>query len=122
MADLALTFGGDLAFGNGGDLALAEAAALTEQRVLRRLLTNPGGYVWQLSYGAGLGQFVGAAGPAAAAGALARAQMRGEARVASAPPPQITVSQGNPGGLAMTIAYQDAATGRARVLALPGSV
>ncbi|MEE3500197.1 hypothetical protein [Acidiphilium acidophilum] len=54
MADAGLVFGGDLAIDAGGDLALAAGSALTEQRVLRRLLTNPGDYIWQLSFGAGL--------------------------------------------------------------------
>lgn len=119
MADLALTFGGDLAFGNGGDLAVAEGQALTEQRVLRRLLTNPGDYIWQLSYGAGLGRFVGAAGPAGTVAGLARAQLGNEARVAASPPPQIAVDTTNPVGLVLTITYQDAVTGRAGVLSLP---
>lgn len=120
MADVALTFGGDLAFGNAGDLALADGSALTEQRVLRRLLTNPGDYLWQLGYGAGLGRFVGAAGPAATLAGLARAQMGSEARVALSPAPRITVDASDPAGLVMTIAYQDVVTGRASVLSLPG--
>ena len=33
MADLALQFGGDLAIGPTGDLAIADAQALTQQRV-----------------------------------------------------------------------------------------
>lgn len=119
MADAALIFGGDLSLGNDGDLAVTEGQALTEQRMLRRLLTNPGDYIWQLSYGAGLGQFVGAAGPAGTVGALARAQMGNEARVAASPPPQIAVNAGNPAGLVMTITYQDAVTGRSSVLSLP---
>ena len=42
MVDLALQFGGDLAVGPTGDLELADGSVLTQQRVLRRLLTNPG--------------------------------------------------------------------------------
>lgn len=120
MGDLSLTFGGDLGFGNGGDLAVASGSTLTEQRVLRRLLTNPGAYIWQLSYGAGLGQFVGAADAGNAVAARARAQMVAEARVAQSPPPQIAVDTSYPGGIAMTIAYQDAVTGQGAVLDLPG--
>ena len=66
MADLALTFGGDLSVSPTGDIALSDGTTLTQQRVLRRLLTNHGGYIWQLGYGAGLAQFVGQpAAPAA---------------------------------------------------------
>jgi hypothetical protein len=119
MADAALVFGGDLAIGVSGDLALASGSGLTEQRVLRRLLTNPGDYIWQLSYGAGLGQFVGVAGAAGAVGAVTRAQLLAEARVAQAPLPQITVEQTGTSGIALTIAYQDAMTGQATALTLP---
>ena len=45
--------------GAAGDLAPAAGTLRGQQRVLRRLLTNPGDYIWQPGYGAGLGQFVG---------------------------------------------------------------
>lgn len=119
MADALLLFGGDLALGTSGDLALGSGSVLTEQRVLRRLLTNPGDYIWQLPYGAGLGQFVGAAGAVGEVTAVARAQLLAETRVAQSPLPQITVLQSGPSGIAMTIAYQDAITGQAISLTLP---
>jgi hypothetical protein len=119
MADAALVFGGDLSIGVSGDLALARGSDLTEQRVLRRLLTSPGDYIWQLSYGAGLGQFVGAAGGAGAMGAVARAQMLAESGVAQSPLPQIAVDQSNPTGIVLTIAYQDATTGQGIALTFP---
>ena len=59
MPDLAHEFGADLQAGPTGDLALADGAALGRQRVLRRLLTNPGDYIWHPTYGAGLARFVG---------------------------------------------------------------
>ena len=120
MADASLVFGGDLGIGAGGDLALARGPELTEQRVLRRLLTNPGDYIWQLSYGAGLGQFVGAAGAVGLVAAVARAQMRGESRVALTPLPQISFIDDKSSGIAMTIMYQDAITRQSTALTLPG--
>ena len=66
-----------------GDLA-GDGAALTQQRVLRRLLTNPGDYIWQLGYGAGLGQFVGRPGVPAAIAGVAGAQILLEAAVMAA--------------------------------------
>lgn len=120
MADADLVFGGDLAIAAGGDIALATGAALTEQRVLRRLLTNPTDYLWELSYGGGLGQFVGAAGAAGSISAVARTQMRAEHRVAQSPLPQIVIGGGPSSGVALTILYQDAVTGQGRTLALPG--
>lgn len=119
MGDLALVFGGDLALASAGDIALAQAGALTEQRVLRRLLTNRGDYIWQISYGGGMGQFVGVAGAAAPAVSVARAQMAQEARVAQTPLPQIGASTDVASGVVLTISYQDATTGQPTLLSLP---
>ena len=47
MPDLAHQFGADLVAGATGDLAVVDGPALGRQRVLRRLLTNPGDYIWQ---------------------------------------------------------------------------
>jgi hypothetical protein len=116
MVDLALQFGGDLAVGPTGDLALADTTLLTQQRVLRRLLTNPGDYIWQLSYGAGLGQFVGQPAAPAAISGVARAQLLQEAAVASSPPPAVTAVAGSDGTVTATVTYADAATGQASTL------
>ena len=42
-----------------GSITPSTATVEGEQRVLRRLLTNPGSYLWHLEYGAGLPQYVG---------------------------------------------------------------
>ncbi|HQT87959.1 MAG TPA: hypothetical protein PK677_05325 [Acidiphilium sp.] len=119
MADLALTYGGDLAFGAAGDLAMASGIALTEQRVLRRLLTNPGDYLWQLSYGGGLGAFVGVAGMASRIAANARAQLQLESRVAQSPAPVIQSVDNPTSGVLLSVIYADAASGQSQVLSLP---
>lgn len=116
MVDLALQFGGDLALGPTGDLALADGPLLTQQRVLRRLLTNAGDYIWQLSYGAGLGQFVGQPGAPAAIAGVTRAQLLQEAGVAPSPPPVVTSTVGNDSTVITTLTYTDAATGQASTL------
>lgn len=116
MVDLALQFGGDLAVGPTGDLALADGSALTQQRVLRRLLTNPGDYIWQLSYGAGLGQFVGQPGAPAAIAGVTRSQLLQEAGVTPSPPPVVTSVAGNDGTVMTTLIYTDATTGQASTL------
>jgi phage baseplate assembly protein W len=109
MADLALTFGADLVVGPTGDLAVADGTVLTQQRVLRRLLTNPGGYIWQLTYGAGLAQFVGQPAAPAAMQAVARSQILQETAVANSPPPAIAASAENDGTVTLSIVYTDAA-------------
>lgn len=42
-----------------GDLATVSLSTKTNQRILRRLLTNPGEYIWHPNYGAGLPQYIG---------------------------------------------------------------
>jgi hypothetical protein len=116
MADLALQFGGDLSVNPTGDIALADGQVLTEQRVLRRLLTNPGDYIWQLSYGAGLGQFVGLPGAPAAINGTTRAQILQEAAVAQTPAPVVATTGSVDGTVTLTIRYADAATGQTNLL------
>jgi hypothetical protein len=116
MVDLALQVGGDLSVGPTGDLAVADGTMLTQQRVLRRLVTNPGDYIWQLSYGAGLGRFVGQPGAPAAIGGVTRAQLLQEAAVASSPPPVVTAVAGNDGTVITALTYTDATTGQASTL------
>lgn len=120
MADLALQLGGDLSVSPTGDLALAEGAALTQQRVLRRLLTNAGDYIWQPDYGAGLGMFVGQPGAPAAIVGVTRSQLLQEAAVAPSPPPVVTAQIADDGTVLTTLTYADAAT--AQVSAVSFSV
>lgn len=116
MADLALQFGGDLSVGSTGDLALTDGSDLTEQRVLRRLLTNSGDYIWQLGYGAGLGQFVGQPGAPAAISGVARTQMLQEAAVARTPAPVVTTTADVGGTVTLSLRYADASTGQTSLL------
>ena len=118
MADLALLLGGDLSWGSTGDLALVDGSALTEQRVLRRLLTNPGDYIWQLNYGAGLGQYVGQVGAPAAIAGVSRAQMLIEPAVAATPAPTVNAIETVDGTVTMTVRYADAANGQTNSLSL----
>jgi len=116
MADLALGFGGDLSAGPTGDIALADGTGLTQQRVLRRLLTNAGGYIWQLAYGAGLAQFVGMPGAPAAIQGVVRSQILQEATIASSPVPSVAAVAGQDGTVVLTIRYTDAATQQTSLL------
>jgi phage baseplate assembly protein W len=110
MADFSVLFGGDLSVGPTGDIALADGPALTQQRVLRRLLTNAGDYIWQLDYGAGLGRFVGQPGANAAIQAVVRTQMLQEAAVAASPAPVISAAASHDGTVNLTVQYSDTTT------------
>ena len=91
MFDINHTFGGDLAVDVSGDLATASGSALGQQRVLRRLLTNAGDYIWQLTYGAGLPSMIGMPADAAAIAGLVRSQIFLEGAVGQTPTPVIDV-------------------------------
>ena len=116
MVDAWHQFGGDLAVGPTGDLACAEGAALGQQRVLRRLLTSPGDYLWALDYGAGLGRFVGQTVDAARIEAVIRGQMFKEAAVARQPEPVIEVSADAAGLVFVQVRYADAMSGSTQML------
>ncbi len=116
MADLQMNWSGDVSTSATGDLATVSGPALGTQRVLRRLLTNPGDYIWHPAYGAGLARFVGQPADPAGIQALIRSQMLLEAAVAVVPEPVILV-QSDPGGsLSVQIRYADAETAEARAL------
>lgn len=116
MNDLWHQFGLDLATGATGDMGLATGALLGQQRVLRRLLTNPGDYIWAPSYGAGLAQFVGRPTDAAQIRAVIRGHVFKEAAVARQPEPIVDVQADGGGTLYVHVRYADAVTGLTQIL------
>ena len=106
MADLSLAWCGDLALGSSGGLETLTGPALTKQRLERRLLTNPGGYIWDLTYGAGLPAYVGQPVDVGAITAVVTSQAMLEAEVASVT--SVTVTQDALGNVVATLAYVDA--------------
>lgn len=105
MWDAASVWGGDLAISAGGDVALTNGAPLSEQRVLRRLLTNSAAYLWHLDYGAGLGAYVGTTATINTIGGVVRAQMRLEQSVSQATPPTVATQGLSPGCIGVSISY-----------------
>jgi phage baseplate assembly protein W len=116
MPDLFHQYGGDLLVGPGGDLATVETSQLGQQRVLRRLLTNPGDYVWNPSYGAGLAQFVGQPVNVARIRSVIRSQIFQESAVARQPEPTIDVQADVSGTVTVQVSYADSITGATQVL------
>ncbi len=117
MQDAALLWGGDLSATLTGDLELASGTTLGQQRVLRRLLTNPGDYIWHLQYGAGLAQFVGRPCNVADINATIRSQIFMETSVARLPEPIIEVQNNHNGSVYVYIRYADTTTGATQILA-----
>ena len=119
MPDIQHTFASDLAVGPTGDLALSSGAALGLERVLRRLLTNAGAYIWQLGYGAGLPQAIGRVANPDRIKAVIRAQMLQESAVARSPAPSVSVARNADGSVYAYIRYADADTGETQSLTVP---
>ncbi len=122
MVDISMSWSGDLLVSPTGDLTTVSGSALGTERVLRRLLTNPGDYIWNPDYGAGLAQFVGQPVNPAAIEALIRTQMTLEAAVAQAPEPVILVQSDVSSHLYAQIRYvdTDTATATAMTVNVPG--
>lgn len=109
--DLAHWFGQDLNVAASGDLLTVDGIVKGQQRVLRRLLTNPGDYIFEPTYGAGLASKIGQPFDPAACAALVKSQIFLEQVVARDPAPTISVTQIT-GGLFVSIAYTDSDTGQ----------
>jgi hypothetical protein len=112
MPELSHYCGQDLAVGPTGDLALVSGVTETTQRIIRRLLTNKGEYLWHLLYGAGLPAQVGLSANAMAIQSLIRGEIFKEQTVAQVPAPTINVTA-SPGSNTVTvnIAYTSSVTG-----------
>ncbi len=52
-------FGEDLALSPSGDIALSDGIDLSNERIVRRLMTNITAYIWHLEYGASVPKRVG---------------------------------------------------------------
>lgn len=99
---------GDLAAAPNGDLALVDGITLGTQRVIRRLMTNPGEYIWHPDYGAGIPQRIGKISDARVIAAVIKSQIYLEPHVAKSPPPTITVTP-ILNGVEVLISYTDVA-------------
>lgn len=120
-------WGSDLAVSAGGDIALATDTIASEQRVLRRLLTNPqlvdntgltqvsGDYIFHPTYGAGLPRYVGSPADIPGTTAVITSQLLQEEAVSNSPAPVITVT-GIQSGVNAYIRYNDASTQQPVVL------
>lgn len=119
MADLFHQIGSDLCVDATGDLLVATETQLTQQRILRRLLTPAASYLWQLDYGGNLPAFVGNPANASRIGAVIRAQMLLEDGVAKLPTPSVSVDAQADGTVVATLRYADSQTGESIILTCP---
>lgn len=108
MADISHSFGGDLALSPSGDLQVAPTPAIvTQQRVLRRLLSPLGSYVWHPEYGAGLPAMVGEPAQEQRIRGTIFAQMALEEGVGAEPAPSVDVTVTTNGIVTAIVRYAD---------------
>jgi hypothetical protein len=120
VSDISLEWAGDLAADANGDLLLTDTEHKTNQRVVRRLLTNAGDYIWNLSYGGGLSLAVGEPIRTSSIEATIRSQLQLEASVATTPAPTVAVqsSDASNGTYVVDIVYSDAISAESRKLSI----
>lgn len=104
LDDVAHRWSEDLRLSATGDLGRVNGDTRSVERVLRRLMTNPGSYIFHPTYGAGLPRMVGENLDIAAIRGLIRTQMFLEASVSRSPPPQIDLREIT-GGVAVRVQY-----------------
>ena len=113
MADAFLEWNGDFQISPTGGLLLANGDDFARQRIERRLFTAVQGYIFDLGYGAGLPQKIGAPATVSALTALVRSQIALESSVAVSPAPTVSVAADaqSQGLFYVTVNYFAAATG-----------
>jgi hypothetical protein len=115
MADAGHYFSGDLQLGATGDLLAVDGLLESNQRILRRLLTNKKDYIWQPGYGAGLPSRVGQPLNEPEMDSLIRSQMYLEESVSQNPAPQI-LTDPIANGIDVQISYVELETSKPATL------
>ena len=108
-------FSGDLQVSATGDLLSVSSTLESQQRILRRLLTNQKDYIWQPDYGAGLPVQIGMPLNEAEMDSLIKSQMYLEQSVVQNPAPQI-ITTSIPNGIDVQIQYVEADSTKPTVL------
>ncbi|MEQ1694788.1 MAG: hypothetical protein ABL901_03010 [Hyphomicrobiaceae bacterium] len=109
MPDIDQWFGEPLKLSASGDLLLADGIHLANQRIVRRLMTVIGEYIWHPGYGASVPKRIGDELVLPSLNAIIRHQMYLDAAVARDPEPTITISPIE-GGVLCDIIYINALT------------
>lgn len=110
IADVYHFFGEDIRVSNTGDLLVASGEDRTRQRIIRRLLTGDGEYIFHNEYGAGLRARIGDTLNVQEMQSLIEGQVILEESVAASPLPVVSLRKID-GGAAATITYFNAEMG-----------
>lgn len=109
-------FSGDTSSDGVGGLLSADGVTESQQRIIRRVLTNPGDYIYDPSYGIGAGVYVGAT-TAELGGLKSRIsnQILQEPSVSPSPAPEVTLKS-DLGVLYISIKYMDVPSNTTQLL------
>jgi len=124
LSDIWQIWSTDLTASNSGDLKTATGTDRGQQRIIRRFMTNPGDYLEDPTYGAGLPQYVGALQSQDVLDKVSgtcTAQVLMEAVVAPTPAPVVTLQQLPDFSLWVSVQYTDAETGAPQTLSFNAS-
>lgn len=117
--DISHLSGTDLSISSTGGLSIVSGPEEGQQRVLRRLMTNSGSYLWHLDYGAGLPTYLGKPAYRSRIEGVIRSQMNLEAAVSQTPVPVVNVTSDVTGVVTANIRYVDATTDLTSLLVVP---
>jgi phage baseplate assembly protein W len=107
MSALSHICGFDLTI-SSGTIAVVAGAEEVRQRLLRRLCTNPGDYIWQANFGAGLPAMIGDPMDVERIRGVIAAQIIQDPGVDSTEPVSVNILVGSDGRYDCSIAYVDA--------------
>ena len=108
MMALVAEWGGDLLVSVRGDVAVSPVQTEVQNRIIRRLLTNPGDYVWHTGYGGGLGNYVGSVVSPRTMESNIVYQLKYETFISFSPAPVVDIGESPSGSLSsvsVTIQY-----------------
>lgn len=109
LSDLYHWYGGDLSSSATGDLQTATGDTRSQQRIIRRLCTNPGDYIFHPEYGGGLPKLIGSNASVSGVKAIVQSQMKLEDSILQLPAPIVTITPIT-AGMQIQIQYTDALT------------
>ena len=104
LEDFDHLYGEDLKLSPTGGIATVSGFERSRQRIIRRMMTSIGDYIWEPDYGAGLPKQIGQLLNLSKIRGIIRSQMRLEPSVVNKPEPIIKVTQIS-GGVAVTVQY-----------------
>ena len=116
MPDIYQLAGSDIGTSPSGDLLSVSGSTEGQQRIIRRLFTNPGDYIWHPEYGAGLPSYIGRPMTSDQIEGLVESQLLLEQGVAQNPLPTCSVSFYQDGTFNVSVTYADALTGQSLLL------